>query len=161
MKAATAGKLIVLALLVTFLAAGLAAVLVKSDDEDTVEHQAQLVQRDVEAASTEEEKTPAPKPKPSSRDPEGTEIPRSVAGDKGRYYLLERKRKGDIVSALHKRVGVDAVGWTRTETNCKRWRMRELGYTEESPEKMKREPTKWFELVEGSSKSDLAHFVCR
>jgi len=81
-------------------------------------------------------------------DPEGTLIPRSMS-DKGRYYLLESKRNGDVVSALHKRVGVGSVGWTKTETNCRTWLMRELGYTEESPEKMKRAPTKWFRAVEG------------
>jgi hypothetical protein len=48
--------------------------------------------------------------------------------DKGTYYLLESTRSGDIVKAVHKRVGVEAVG---------------------------------FELVEGSSKSDLAYFLCR
>jgi hypothetical protein len=53
------------------------------------------------------------------------------------------------------------VGYTRTETNCKTVRMRELGYSEESPEKIRLKPTKWFELVPGSSKSDLAHFVCK
>ena len=90
-----------------------------------------------------------------------TPIPRSVAGDKGKYYLLESKRKGEIVAALHKRVGVDSVGYTRTETNCKTMQMRELGYTEESPSKMQIKPTKWFELVPGSSKSDLANFVCK
>lgn len=90
-----------------------------------------------------------------------TLIPRSMAGDKGRYYLLEAKRKGDIVAALHKRVGVDSVGYTRTETNCRTMRMREMGYTEGAHSQMQIRPTKWFELVPGSSKSDLANFVCK
>jgi hypothetical protein len=88
-------------------------------------------------------------------------IPRSVAGDKGKYYLLESKRQGDIVKALHKRVGVDSVGYTKTETNCRNMLMRETGYSEESPAKIVESPTKWFELVPGSSKSDLANFVCK
>lgn len=88
-------------------------------------------------------------------------IPRSVPGDKGKYYLLESNRKGEVVSALHKRVGVNSVGYTRTETNCKTRQMRELGYTEESPAKMKLQPSKWFDLVTGSSKSDLATFLCK
>lgn len=92
--------------------------------------------------------------------PEGTLIPRSMEGDKGTYYLLEAHRAGDVVQALHKRVGVDSVGWTKTETNCKTMRMRELGYSEESASAVGGEPTKWFELVPGSSKSDLGHFVC-
>lgn len=88
-------------------------------------------------------------------------IPRSVGGDKGKYYLLEKKKSGPIVRALHKRVGVDSVGYTLTETNCKTMKMRELGYSEDSPSSIKENPTKWFELVPGSSKSDLANFVCR
>lgn len=88
-------------------------------------------------------------------------IPRSMAGDKGKYFLLEKKKTGSIVRALHKRVGVDSVGYTLTETNCKTMLMRELGYSEESPAAIKEKPTKWFELVPGSSKSDLANFVCQ
>ena len=88
-------------------------------------------------------------------------IPRSMAGDKGKYYLLERTKSGGVVRALHKRVGIDSVGYTLTETNCKTMKMRELGYSEDSPSSIKENPTKWFELVPGSSKSDLANFVCR
>ena len=88
-------------------------------------------------------------------------IPRSMAGDKGKYFLLESKKQGTIIRALHKRVGVDSVGYTRTETNCATMQMRELGYSEVSPAAIKEKPTKWFELVPGSSKSDLANFVCK
>lgn len=88
-------------------------------------------------------------------------IPRSVPGDKGKYFLLEMQKNGDVVTALHKRVGVDSVGYTKTETNCATMQMRELGYSEESPAAIKENPTKWFELVPGSSKSDLANFVCK
>lgn len=88
-------------------------------------------------------------------------IPRSMAGDKGKYFLLESIKKGSIVHALHKRVGVDSIGYTRTETNCATMQMREIGYSEESPAAIKENPTKWFELVPGSSKSDLANFVCK
>jgi hypothetical protein len=90
-----------------------------------------------------------------------TLIPRSMAGDKGKYYLIESKKTGDIVLALHKRDGVDSVGFTRTETNCKTRQMRQLGYGEDSPQNIQANPTKWFDLVPGSSKSDLAIFVCK
>lgn len=89
------------------------------------------------------------------------EIPRSVPGDKGRYFLLSATRNGDVITALHKRVGVESVGWTTTETNCTTMLMRELGYSEVSPDQATGSPTKWFKLAEGSSKSDLAKFVCR
>ena len=90
-----------------------------------------------------------------------TLIPRSMAGDKGRYYLLEAVARGSIVRTLHKRVGVDAIGYTRAEVDCSTRRMRELGYSETSPVDIRETPTKWFELVPGSSKSDLVDFVCR
>lgn len=89
-----------------------------------------------------------------------TQIPRSVVGDKGKYFLLELKKNGSIVRILHKRVGVDSIGYTKTETNCETMQMRDLGYSEESPSAIKENPTEWFELVPGSSKSDLANFVC-
>jgi hypothetical protein len=88
-------------------------------------------------------------------------IPRSVAGDKGKYFLLDNKKSGSIVRALHKRVGVDSIGFTLTETNCATMQMRELGYSEQSPTAIKENPSKWFDLVPGSSKSDLAKFVCK
>ena len=89
-----------------------------------------------------------------------TPIPRSMA-DKGKYFLLENRKTGNIVRALHKRVGVDSIGYTLTETNCATMKMRELGYSEKAPSAIKENPTKWFDLVPGSSKSDLASFVCR
>ena len=91
---------------------------------------------------------------------EETLIPRSMPGDKGTYYLLEWKRSGDVVATLHKRVGVDSVGYSRVETNCKTRMIRELGYSEVSAAAIKPDATKWFALVPGSSKSDLATFAC-
>ncbi len=90
-----------------------------------------------------------------------TPIPRSVPGDRGNYFLVEMKKSGEVITTLHKRVGVDSVGWTRCEINCKTRLMRELGYSEEGPSTIKHNPTKWFQLVPGSSKSDLFNFVCK
>jgi hypothetical protein len=112
-------------------------------------------------ATTADSAPPVPPPAPSAAAAE-TEllIPRSVGGDKGNYYLIESSRKGTTISALNKRVGPSGTGYTRTETNCKTGLMRELGYTEDSIDSMKIEPTKWFELIAGSSKSDMAVFLC-
>ncbi len=88
------------------------------------------------------------------------EIPRSMP-DKGRYYLLESSRSGNIISAVHKRVGPSGVGYTKTETNCALAKMREIGYSEEGSEKIKSNPSQWFDLVQGSSKYDLFRFVCK
>lgn len=88
------------------------------------------------------------------------EIPRSVMGDKGRYYLVNATRNGDVITTLHKRVGVSSTGWSLCEINCRTRLMRELGYSEQDPNGIEVNPTKWFELVPGSSKSDLVNFVC-
>jgi hypothetical protein len=88
-------------------------------------------------------------------------IPRSMAGDKGQYFLLEAKTEAGIVKALHKRVGPSGTGFTRTEINCKTMRIRDMGYSEDSAAAIKINPGKWYELVAGSSKSDLATFVCK
>jgi len=68
--------------------------------------------------------------------------------------------KGEVREALHKRVGVDSIVFVRTEANCKTRKMRELGAGEDSPENIKKSATDWFDLVPGSSKSDLARFIC-
>jgi hypothetical protein len=88
-------------------------------------------------------------------------IPRSVAGDKGKYFLLESKKIGEIIRAVHKRVGPGSVGYTKTETNCETMQMRELGYSEDSAQAIVVSSTKWFDLVPGSSKADLAKFLCQ
>lgn len=88
-------------------------------------------------------------------------IPRSMAGDKGKYFLLEAIPDGAVIKTLHKRVGPSGTGFTRTEVNCKTMRMRDMGYSEDSVAAMKIAPGKWYELVAGSSKSDLANFVCK
>ena len=90
-----------------------------------------------------------------------TLIPRSMAGDKGKYYLIESKRSGNVVTAIHKRIGVYDTYYTKTETNCSTMKMREIGGSDVSVSAIKANPTKWFDLVPGSSKSDLANFVCR
>lgn len=108
---------------------------------------------------------PAENPSTAHRDekarlPEGRQIPRS-SDDRGRYFLLSAVKTSGIVKTLHKRVGVDSVGWTSCEIDCKARRMRETGYSEDGPDKIRPVPTRWFELVPGSSKSDLVAFVCK
>ncbi len=88
-------------------------------------------------------------------------ILRSVAGDKGTYTLLDAKRTGDIVRSTHKRVGPLETGYTRMETNCKTMMVRDLGYSESSPTDIREAASKWFELIAGSSKADVANFVCK
>lgn len=86
-------------------------------------------------------------------------IPRSVA-DKGRYILLSKKAGKGTLITVHKRIGVDNVGYTKSELNCKKHLIRNLAYGEDDINNM--EPTKsdWYTLDLGSSKSDLFNFVC-
>ncbi|CUI36154.1 hypothetical protein [Achromobacter xylosoxidans] len=88
-------------------------------------------------------------------------IPRSVQGDKGKYYLLERTTNGGIITAVSRRDGVDSVVFTRTETNCKAGKMRVLGESETSIKDINNNSTRWFDLVPGSSKSDLFNYLCK
>lgn len=91
----------------------------------------------------------------------GIEIARTVDGDRGKYYFIRGERSGDVVRSLHVRVGLDAVGYSDVETNCVKRQTRTLGYSEGSLANMKpAPPAQWADLVEGSSASDLAIFVC-
>ena len=87
------------------------------------------------------------------------EIPRTMA-DKGKYYLLEAKTKGGITTTLHKRVGVNETGYSKTEINCKSMQYRDIGYSEDGPDKLAGAPSKWTDVFSGSSKSDLVNFMC-
>lgn len=88
-------------------------------------------------------------------------IPRSMAGDKGKYYLLNVKTiKGNIKQITTKRVGINSVDYSKVEINCNTMRMRSLGESDVSEKEIKINPTKWFDLVPGSSKSDAANFAC-
>lgn len=89
-----------------------------------------------------------------------TRIPRNDPGDKGQYFLIESSRSGDVVTTVHKRVGPAGTGFTRTEINCKTLMIRDLAYGEPTLDAMKPLESSWYELVPGSSKSDVATFVC-
>lgn len=90
------------------------------------------------------------------------EIPRSTPGDRGRYYLLEAVRDGDVVHTLYKRVGPSVTGYTRFDVDCTTRQHRDLGYSEESPEAIRpyEHPPDWSDFIEGSSKGDVVKFVC-
>ena len=90
-----------------------------------------------------------------------TLIPRSISGDKGKYYLIQQSKSGDIISTLHKRVGVDSTGYTSAKLNCRTKQIKEIGYSEVSAKAIKPNPTEWYDLVTGSSKYDLYKFVCK
>jgi hypothetical protein len=87
------------------------------------------------------------------------QIPRTMV-DKGKYYLLDRKTKGGITTTLHKRVGVNETGYSKTEINCKSMQYRDMGYSEDGPDKLAGAPGKWTDVLSGSSKSDLVNFIC-
>ena len=87
------------------------------------------------------------------------QIYRSVTGDKGKYYLLKVVQNGKVFETLHKRIGPTYIGYTKCEINAETRMIRNMGYSEESILKLKINPTKWYHLVPGSSKSDLVNFV--
>jgi hypothetical protein len=69
------------------------------------------------------------------------EIPRSMA-DKGKYYLIDAKSKNGITTTVHKRVGVNETGYSRTEINCKSMQYRDMGYSEAGVDKISGTPRK-------------------
>ncbi len=89
-----------------------------------------------------------------------TAVPRSMAGDKGQYFLLETVRKGRTIATLHKRIGVDTIGFTRLEIDCAARRVKDVGYGEGSVDAVRPVTGDWYDLVPGSSKSDVAAFAC-
>lgn len=97
----------------------------------------------------------------TTTEPQGVLIPRSVGGDKGQYYLLDKKKSGAIVETLHKRIGVDSIGYTRMKINCETAQVQEIGYSETSADDIVPNPTNWYDLVANSSKYDLYTFVCK
>jgi len=90
-----------------------------------------------------------------------TPIPRSRADGASRHVLLESKRHGDVVEALHKRVRAGSTFFTRSEIDCRKRKMRIVGQGELSPARIQGKPTEWFEPIPGSSNADLAQFVCK
>jgi hypothetical protein len=88
---------------------------------------------------------------------------KASGGDSGTYTLISAKQtaQGTIV-AIGKREGLSGTGWTRTESNCQAGKMREIGYTEKSANSIPTDyQSRWFDLVQGSSKSDLFNYLCR
>lgn len=85
------------------------------------------------------------------------------AYDRGRYFLVYIEKYGNNYITIHSRIGVDTTGYTKSEINCRTMMYRELGYTERHIEHFQYsedEDGKWIDLVSGSSKSDLVHYVC-
>ena len=96
--------------------------------------------------------------------PQFVNIPNSRSAPNEKHYLLEMSKKGDVVYALNKVVYLKSDfedEYSRTETNCKTMQMREIGTGSGSANNIKNAPTDWFELSNGSTKSDLANFVCK
>jgi hypothetical protein len=81
-------------------------------------------------------------------------------GDRGKYSILEHTRVGVISKVLHRRIGVDSVDFTRSEINCVTLQARWMGTAEDDPKKIRIKPTKWFDIVPGSSLSNLAIAAC-
>jgi hypothetical protein len=92
----------------------------------------------------------------------GKLIPRTTTGDKGKYFLLDAKKNKNIIQVTHKRVGVYETVYSISEIDCKRMLIRGIGESYESISNIKsNSSSKWINLVDGSSKSDLVHFVCK
>jgi len=94
------------------------------------------------------------------------------AGDKGAYYIIESKPlKDNVLYVLTSRVGKNQAytDFTKLNIDCKSMKYFELagssvdGFQEKPTKKFNdwSKNSKWVSLVNGSSKSDLVHFVCK
>ena len=122
-------KLILVCLIIGLIGCG------KSQEEIKLEKEAQ-------AKALEQEKL--------KKTEEGTLIPRSVQGDKGEYYLLNKQVSGDVITTLHKRIGVDSVGYTAMNINCKTHKCKKLAIMKYLPTAL--HPTRligmnWFQVL--------------
>lgn len=70
------------------------------------------------------------------------QIPRTMAGDRGRYYLLGMEKRGNIIVSLSKRIGTDSTGYSVCEINWNKNLIRDTGYSEESVDKINYNPSK-------------------
>lgn len=81
-------------------------------------------------------------------------------GDKGQYSIIEISRAGAITTTLHRRIGPLGTDFTKTEINCMATTYRRLGTAEDSPKHMKITPTRWTEILPGTSVQRLAVAAC-
>lgn len=83
-------------------------------------------------------------------------------GDKGQYYIVDIKKVGKIFKVLNKRVGPSGTNWTRYEINLSTKQMRKTAGADDDISNMTTYPVNqqnWYDLVDGSSQSDLFKYV--
>ena len=91
---------------------------------------------------------------------EGELIPRS-GSEKASYYLITTESDGEYLRTVHSRVSSSSQGYSATRIDCANRRYQDLGYGEGSQSNIKMyDNVQWTELMSGSSKDDLAAFVC-
>lgn len=94
------------------------------------------------------------------------------SGDKGAYYIVESKAlENNKFYVITSRVGKNKAytDFTKLNIDCDSMKFFELGGSstdgfQEKPTKKFNdwsERSKWVSLVNGSSKSDLVHFICK
>ncbi|MGP9767732.1 hypothetical protein ACT3UM_18620 [Halomonas sp. AOP13-D3-9] len=90
----------------------------------------------------------------------GELIPRSTS-EKASYYLITTESNGEHLRTVHSRVSSASHGYSVTRIDCDNRRYQDLGFGEGNQSNIKMyDNVQWTELVPGSSKADLAAFVC-
>ena len=93
------------------------------------------------------------------KDKGGAEEPiKRTQFDKGKYFLLTNSKCGDIITSVHKRIGVDVTSFTELQINMSNGLIREIGYSE-GRKIVLIAPSKWYEPIPGSSKHDVVTHV--
>lgn len=88
----------------------------------------------------------------------------TASGQPAKYYIIESKKKGNLIEVLSRREGSSGITWIKVQIDCKNKRMRTIaeGYDDFSTfEELPKNQQKWYELYDGSSKSDLFNYICK
>lgn len=87
-----------------------------------------------------------------------------ASGQAAKYYIVEQNKKGKLIEVLSRREGSSGVIWTKYEIDCAKKKMRTIAEAYDDLSTLKELPKdqqKWYELMYGSSKSDLFEFICK
>ncbi len=87
-----------------------------------------------------------------------------ASGKAAKHYIVEQNKKGKLIEVLSRREGPSGVIWTKVEIDCEKKKMRTIAeaYDDLSTlEELPKDQQNWYDLVYGSSKSDLFEFICK
>ena len=78
------------------------------------------------------------------------------------YVLMKSSQKDNIITTLSRREGPSGVNFTLLENDCKNHKVKNIAEGDDDVKNMIADTAPhWYDIVDGSSKSDLWNFVCK